>query len=206
MEDKLLIIFARNPVLGKVKTRLAKSIGEDKALDVYQQLLRFTIEESSKVAADKMLCFSDYVDESMLTENMLSSVQQGNDLGERLKNAFAKGFQLGYGRIVLIGSDSFEIDASDIQKAFFSLDKKDTVLGPSTDGSYYLIGLNAPFEQIFKNKPWSTDVVFKRTYLELMLYNKSIALLEEKSSIVTPQDFENYTKNQQTNTQQAPSI
>lgn len=206
MADKLLIIFAKNPILGQVKTRLAKEIGEDKALHIYQKLFDFTLTESIKVSADKILYFSDYIDEDKLLGGMQSALQKGDDLGERMKNAFADGFKNGYGRIVLIGSDSFEIKATDIQKAFFSLDEKDVVLGPSTDGSYYLVGLNTPFEPIFKDKPWSTEVVFKRTYLELILYNKSIALLEEKSSIVTSADLVAYNKRQQIDSSKEPSL
>jgi rSAM/selenodomain-associated transferase 1 len=192
MADKLLIIFAKNPVLGKVKTRLAKEIGDNNALDIYQQLLDFTLTESTKVMSDKKLYFSDFVDENKKIPHLSYALQKGKDLGERMKNAFSEGFKAGYGRIVLIGSDSFEIDQDDIRKAFMYLNEKDSVIGPSTDGSYYLIGLKAPFEPIFSDKPWSTNVVFKRTYLELILFNKTISLLEEKSSIVTPEDWTKY--------------
>ncbi|MEO9258482.1 MAG: TIGR04282 family arsenosugar biosynthesis glycosyltransferase [Crocinitomicaceae bacterium] len=194
MSDKLLIIFARNPVQGKVKTRLAQGIGDEEALKIYHELLDFTIEESSKVSAEKMLYYSDFIPEQQLNNDFSIALQTGEDLGERMKNAFSEGFKKGYGRIILIGSDSFEIDANDIQKAFFMLNDKDTVIGPATDGGYYLIGLKAPFEPIFTNKPWSTDVIFKRTYLELMLYNKTIALLEEKSDIDTLEDLEEHYK------------
>jgi rSAM/selenodomain-associated transferase 1 len=194
MTDKLLIIFARNPVQGKVKTRLAEGIGDDEALRIYHQLLDFTIEEASKVSAEKTLYYSDFVPEEPLNNDFSIALQTGEDLGERMKNAFSEGFKQGYGRIILIGSDTFEINSSDIQKAFFMLNEKDTVIGPATDGGYYLIGLKAPFEPIFANKPWSTNVIFKRTYLELMLYNKSIALLEEKSDIDTQEDLEEYYK------------
>jgi len=194
MADKLLIIFARNPVQGKVKTRLAQGIGDEEALKIYHELLDFTIEESSKVSADKTLYYSDFLPEQNLNSDFELTLQSGEDLGERMKNAFSEGFKKGYGRIILIGSDSFEIDANDIQKAFFMLNDKDTVIGPATDGGYYLIGLKAPFEPIFTNKPWSTNVIFKRTYLELMLYNKTIALLEEKSDIDTMEDLEEHYK------------
>lgn len=194
MSDKLLIIFARNPVQGKVKTRLAQGVGDEEALKIYHELLDFTIEESSKVSADKILYYSDFLPEQNLNNDFTLALQTGEDLGERMKNAFSVGFKKGYGRIILIGSDSFEIDANDIQKAFFMLNDKDTVIGPATDGGYYLIGLKTPFEPIFVNKPWSTDVIFKRTYLELMLYNKTIALLEEKSDIDTLEDLEEHYK------------
>lgn len=192
MTDKLLILLARNPVKGKVKTRLAQSTGEDEALRIYQHLLDFTVEEAAKVAADKIIYYSDFIPEIPAHKDFKAALQCDGDFGERMKDAFWKGFQKGYGRIILIGSDSFEVNANDIQQAFFLLNEKDSVLGPAKDGGYYLIGLNAPFEPIFVNKPWSTNVIFKRTYLELMLYNKTIGVLEEKSDIDTIEDWEEH--------------
>ncbi len=102
--SELLIVFVKNPELGKVKTRLAKEIGDKEALAVYQKLLQITIEAAKGCRADVRFYFSNSIDEN-IWPGYQSKIQSGVDLGEKMKNAFHDGFSAGFERIVIIGSD-----------------------------------------------------------------------------------------------------
>ena len=127
MSKTLLIVFVKNIILGKVKTRLAKTIGDNKAFDVYKQLVDITEECSKKVNADKHIYFSDVVINSKWV-NDLKFVQEGEDLGQRMLNAFEHGFNLGYERIILIGSDLPDISEEIIDDAQTVLDTSQSTM------------------------------------------------------------------------------
>ena len=118
------------------------------------------------------------------------TVQKGNDLGERMKNAFAKGFNDGYNQIILIGSDLPDIKKSHIQSAFNALNSYDTVFGPAEDGGYYLIGLSKMQKMVFSNKPWSTSKLLNETLRELEQQSTSFSTLETLNDIDTLEDLE----------------
>jgi rSAM/selenodomain-associated transferase 1 len=124
-QGSLLIIFVKNPVPGKVKTRLAKTLGEEKAFKIYQQLLQHTHKVTQKLAMDKAVFYSDAVDQEDIwnSNEFQKFVQEGSDLGKRMLNAFKTGFRNGYRKIVIIGSDTFEITAKIINEAFDALPK-----------------------------------------------------------------------------------
>ncbi|MCD4731472.1 MAG: DUF2064 domain-containing protein, partial [Bacteroidales bacterium] len=105
-KDCLLIVFAKNPVLGKVKSRLAESVGFYNSFLVYKELLYKTHEVTKNIDIPKLVCYSDFVDHNDLWENNIyqKSQQKGNDIGIRMRNAFIEAFNLGYKKIVLIGS------------------------------------------------------------------------------------------------------
>ena len=131
MSKKLLMIFVRNPELGKVKTRLAKTVGDKRALEVYNDLLKYTRDISIKCSSEKAVFYSHFIDDFDGWSNVLYQkfVQEGiNDLGVRMQNAFKLAFEKGYNRVVIIGSDCLEISTHDIEEAFFSLEKK-VILG-----------------------------------------------------------------------------
>ncbi len=115
-----LIIFARNPVLGKVKSRLAATLGEEKALLIYKALLTHTHNISIKLSADKFIFYEDYINDDDLWENHIYKkfLQQGDDLGSRMKNAFSYLFEKKYEKIVIIGSDCYELSMDIIIEAF----------------------------------------------------------------------------------------
>src|SRR5450432_3229162 len=102
-----LIIFVKNPVLGKVKTRLADALGEENALLIYQKLLQHTFLITTNISADKYVFYMEYINHNDLWKNELykKELQAGNDLGERMKNAFELLFQKAYKEVVIIGSD-----------------------------------------------------------------------------------------------------
>ena len=91
------------------------------------------------------------------------AVQDGTDLGQRMNNAFLQGFMDGYDSICIIGTDCYELTSSAINKAFTALRSHNAVIGPAKDGGYYLLGLRKPYPELFLNKEWSTNIVFKQT-------------------------------------------
>ena len=191
MEENLILIFTRNPEFGKVKTRLAASIGNQNALDVYKFLLKHTQEIVSKVDATRRVLYSEEIINNDIWDNKLyqKALQSGTDLGEKMKNAFAEGFKNGYKKIVIIGTDLYDLEASNIEIAFQKLENHDVVIGPAEDGGYYLLGLKCIPENIFSNKEWSTETVFKDTLNDIVTYK--IHLLDTKNDIDIVDDIKN---------------
>ena len=165
MEKELLLIFTKNPQLGKVKTRLAKTIGDEKALFIFNKLVSKTSKVVEKVNMHKSLYYSDYIHDKDLWEGRVSdkNIQEGNCLGERMANAFKKGFDDGFNRIIVIGTDLWDLDTQIIKKSFKALKNKDGVIGPAMDGGYYLLGLSKWMPQVFDGKNWGSSSVFDDT-------------------------------------------
>ncbi len=157
-----LIIFVRKPELGKVKTRLAAQIGNEKALEVYIKLLDHTQTICTTIKADKYL-FGTESKHDIYWDGFLQACQQGEDLGTRMMNAFNFLLKKEYDKVVIIGSDCISLTENIIENAFIELEENDAVIGPSEDGGYYLLGLKSLHTDIFNNKNWSTDSVFSDT-------------------------------------------
>jgi hypothetical protein len=178
MESNILIIFAKNLVHGKVKTRLASSVGVDVAFEVYKELIDHTKTIAKNVNADKIVYYSEQVEHTDIwNDGFLKAKQQGVDLGERMKNAFQGMLQLGYTKAVIIGTDCPSLNAQIIHDAFDALDQKNVVIGPAYDGGYYLIGMKDLYEELFHAVPWSTDTVLKTTIAICDRFNLSYSLL-----------------------------
>ena len=107
-----------------------------------------------------------------------------------MQQAFEQAFQDGFQKVIIIGSDLYDIDHKLIDEAFSKLDQNDIVIGPATDGGYYLLGLKQVYPEIFKNKPWGTDEVLKLTLQDLK--SKTIALLALKNDIDYVEDLEDF--------------
>lgn len=197
MKNNALIIFTRNPELGKVKTRLAKTIGDENALIVYQDLLLHTQSVIQDLDIDKFVFYDAHINLNDIwnEEIYTKKLQNGLDLGERMQNAFQELFDDGYENCIIIGSDLFDLTSEVVLKAVINLETNDVVIGPAEDGGYYLLGLNSMLPEIFKNKMWSTEIVLADTLKDLQ--NKSVLLLETLNDIDTYQDLErsNYNLN-----------
>lgn len=156
-----LIVFVKNRKPGTVKTRLASSIGNKAALDVYSKLVEITSAAASEVDVKRLVSYSGNVEKGDAFDDKLfdKNIQSGDDLGTRMLNAFDKAFADGNRKVVLIGSDCPEISAKIIQNAFQKLDDADCVFGPASDGGYYLIGLRKRIPQLFKEMEWSVETV-----------------------------------------------
>lgn len=180
MQRQLLLIFVKNPEAGKVKTRLAATIGADNALDIYKKLLLHTHQITSELNITKAVFYSDFVDNEDIWENSkyLKFIQHGNDLGKKMENAFKQGFDQGYSDICIIGSDCYQLRATHIKSAFDLLTHNEVVLGPSADGGYYLLGMNKLFSEFFNHKKWSTSEVLKDTLEDTQTLKIKHTLLE----------------------------
>ena len=165
----LLIIFTRNPILGKVKTRLAKTVGDKTALDIYTFLLKKTKEITLDSPCDKVVYYSEKLIKNDIwnCNSFKKEVQSGEDLGAKMKNSFYKAFENNYCKVVLIGSDIYDLESYHINEAFKKLETNDVVMGPALDGGYYLIGLKKMHPKIFDNKKWGSSTVRKDTLKNL---------------------------------------
>jgi hypothetical protein len=164
MNNNQLIVFVKNLIPGMVKTRLAKDIGQDMAMEVYKELVSFTAEISDKVKdVDKAVYYSLYVEmwDFFNDEKYQKSIQQGNDLGQRMLNAFYDAFEEGYEKVVLIGSDTPDISKKLIVEAYAKLDDSDVVVGPAEDGGYYLIGMKDAHKELFEGMTYSHADVYQ---------------------------------------------
>lgn len=146
----VLIIFTKNPLYGKVKTRLAATVGNDKALEAYKTLTNHTHAITYYLNCSKIVFYTDEIVEDGIWKDYQKQLQHGTDLGERMMNAFEYVFQNEYLKAVIIGCDCPELTEQIIKKAFEHLDKYDVVIGPAADGGYYLLGMKKLYESYFK--------------------------------------------------------
>lgn len=191
MNKSLLIIFTKNPELGKVKTRLAATVGNEVALAIYFQLLQKTCEVAMGLNHDKVVYYSDHIEERDLwnKDSFSKAVQSEGDLGERMKNAFIDAFAQGYERVCIIGSDCMDISTEILNEAFEKLHNRDTVIGASQDGGYYLLGMSKMIPELFDNKAWSTDEVFITTLEDFIRLGLDHAELPILNDIDTEKDL-----------------
>lgn len=179
----LLLIFTRNPELGKCKTRLAAKVGDKTALDIYKFLLQHTVSITKNLDCDKWVFYSEEVWEQDVWDSKIYSkkLQVGLDLGERMLKAFQEGFNSGYENIIVIGSDMYDLSQSDLEVAFRKLKVQDFVIGPAEDGGYYLLGMRKLKSELFTAKEWGTTTVLGDTLANLETEN--FALLKEKNDV-----------------------
>ena len=188
MNKELIIVFVKNILLGKVKIILAKTIGDEGAFNIYSELVKITETETTKVDTDRRIYFSDAIINSKWPKDS-KYVQEGSNLGERMKNAFIEAFNDDYEKVVLIGSDLPDISKHIIAQGLDALKKHDVVFGPAEDGGYYLIGLTKPYYQVFDNKPWSQPNLLETTLNDLKNQNIKFTLLQTLNDIDTFEDL-----------------
>jgi len=173
--SKITILFLRAPEKGKVKTRLAVSLDKTLVLELYKNFVADVIDAATKVSNIALYCWPPEKKGAVLKWFEYKHpvfCQNGTDLGEKMANSFMEVFESGYKKAVIVGTDIPDITAKIINDAYDKLSTYDTVIGPSEDGGYYLIGFRKDtfFKNCFKGIKWSTDSVFKET----------IAILEKK--------------------------
>jgi rSAM/selenodomain-associated transferase 1 len=193
MNREVVLVFQKNAILGKVKTRLASGMGELRALEIYRHLIQLTYSALEDVPVTVWTYFSDFIPETVNTSIEKSFVQEGQDLGERMANAFARSFELGMDKVVLIGTDCPTLQSNHLNEAFEALTHSDLVLGPATDGGYYLIGMNRRADYLFEVITWSTSQVLSETLNVASQHGLTTTLLHELDDIDTQEDWQRYS-------------
>ena len=179
-----LIVFARAPVLGRVKTRLAASIGAERALAVHQRLFATTVAIAESAVADRLELRLHADDPAVLAATAAPlaargwrvAAQRGRDLGDRMHEALAGALADG-DRPVLIGSDCPSLRADDLRAAFDALRDHEAVFAPAEDGGYALVGIARPLPSLFEAMPWGTPEVMAVTRARTTAQGLRIALL-----------------------------
>ncbi len=187
-----LIIFVRKPEPGKVKTRLAAVLGDEKALHIYRQLLQHTFAIAQATAADKFVFYTDAIEKEDLwnAPQFYKRLQSDGDLGHKMKASFNNVFNEQYQKLVIIGSDCLELSTSIIEEAFLSLDQTDVVIGPANDGGYYLLGMKKMQAAFFDNKQWSTENVYADTLADFKNLGLSFRTMPMLVDVDTAEDWE----------------
>ena len=192
MSEEKLIVFVKAPRPGAVKTRLAKAIGAPAARSAYRQLVEMLLNHLQGLGGVEV-CFSpdDAGSEIQhwLKERWISSPQGGGDLGPRLHSAFQRAFHAGAKRVAIIGSDCPAVKVEDIREAWGGLQTHDVVLGPATDGGYWLIGLRQLQPNLFRGVQWSTENVFAETIQRVQHASLSVHLLRELADVDTDREW-----------------
>ena len=185
---RAVLVFVRAPEPGRVKTRLAASIGAEAALRVYVRLAEHAVREA-RALEDAVVRVHFTPPEAggrvraWLGEGITYFPQAEGELGERMRRAFEEAFAAGFGRVAIIGSDLPDLSTDLLRRALALLEEHEAVLGPARDGGYYLLALRRPFPAIFEEIPWSTDRVLALTVQRLRAAGVEAALLEVLSDV-----------------------
>jgi rSAM/selenodomain-associated transferase 1 len=190
-----VLVFARVPALGRVKSRLAAGIGEPAALAVYHELLAITRAAIVASGIPATVWLADAAGptptatEAQEWATLSTRCQETGDLGQRMTAAFVAAFAAGASRVVIIGTDCPGLRAEQLTQAVGLLNEHDVVLGPATDGGYYLLGLRQPQPELFQNKAWSTASVLIDTQADAHRLGLSAALLPALRDVDTAEDL-----------------
>lgn len=193
MNANALLIFIRNPELGKVKTRLARDLGPEEALRIYRKLLGHTRKVAQAVAVERFLFYSNFIDreDSWPEPDFKKYLQPDGDLGDRMLQAFGQALSH-CEKAVIVGSDCPGLTPLILQTAFEQLGSHDFVIGPAIDGGYYLIGMKKLTPELFRDMTWSTDRVFQETTERMQAMGSSYYVLPTLSDIDYAEDWEKY--------------
>lgn len=189
-----LLIFIKNPIKGKAKTRLAATVGDNEALRIYLELLQHTRNIATQIDAKRNLFYAHFIDnkDEWNNSDFDKQLQINGDLGEKMTAGFQAVFEKKATKAVIIGSDCASLTTDIVTEAFAKLDTHDFVIGPADDGGYYLIGMRAFSPEIFENIAWSTEAVFPQTVDIITKNNKTYALLPTLSDIDYEEDWKKY--------------
>ncbi len=191
------MVFVKFPVPGRVKTRLAATVGAERAAEIYRAMVEIVFR---KLPADfdVIVCFDPEVRRMEMGEWVSGLLprravhflaQCEGDLGLRLERAFTDVFALGFQEVAVIGTDCLDLDAAIFHETWAALADHDVVLGPSEDGGYYLIALTAPRPSLFAAIPWSTERVLVETQARAAAAGVRVHLLPTRFDVDTEEDW-----------------
>lgn len=200
MSKNALIVFQKNAVAGKVKTRIAVTTGDQQALEIYQWLTARTHSVLRESGVETFLFFSEYIPDSDIEtlQGFHLKVQSSGDLGQRMSSAFQNLYSEGFDKVIIIGTDCPGLTALDLKNAFLMLDSCDLVFGPALDGGYYLLGTRQFQPELFEDIPWSTDKVLELTLEKVDQIGLNYELMKVLSDIDTFEDWQKFTSQNQT--------
>jgi rSAM/selenodomain-associated transferase 1 len=192
---KCILLFLRAPERGRVKTRLAASLGDEAALALYRLFVEDMLAMLSRTGFPVILWGHPEAGlasiASWLGPELPLRPQTGKDLGRRMANAFSEAFSDGFDRVVLVGSDIPDLPPRIIRDAFSVLDQKGAAIGPATDGGYYLVSFrkSAFLPEVFENISWSTEKVLEQTLSTFEKNDAPVQLLTPWQDIDTLEDL-----------------
>lgn len=192
---RVLLVFAKAPVPGRVKTRLARTLGDERAAELYRRIGRGVVDRVRDGPWRTVVVHAPPdaapAVRRWLGDDVELRPQASGDLGERMASAFGWAFdEAGARRVCIVGTDAPAVDRSGVEAAFTALDDADVVIGPATDGGYYLLALDRPREWLFRNVPWSTDRVLSRTLRAASEHGLHCRLLDEAVDLDTADDLD----------------
>jgi rSAM/selenodomain-associated transferase 1 len=194
--EKLLVIVAKQPIPGWVKTRLFPKLSPEAAADLYRCFLQDRIQEvKSFKGVDRAIAYTPEDAKetfaSLASDGFELFAQQGKHLGERLNNIFLEKLPQGYKAVSIVDSDSPDLPKSLINESFELLLSRqaDIVLGPCYDGGYYLVGMRKPHPELFRNIPWSTENVLSVTLEKARKMGLNVKLLSVWNDLDTFEDL-----------------
>jgi rSAM/selenodomain-associated transferase 1 len=178
-----LIIFARAPVAGQVKTRLARTVGEAAALALYEAFLEDVAQMTQGLGARRVLAVAGELDHAAITrlaksQRLTVEPQGDGDLGARMAAAIER--HVAHGPVVIIGSDAPTVPRASLHRALDALVDRDVVIGPAADGGYWLIGVRLALPGLFTHIAWSTPSVLPET----------LARLGERAHLILPEHYD----------------
>lgn len=192
--DRALLTFIKNPIPGKVKTRLAATVGSKRALKIYEYLLGKTCQTALSISAHRMVFYSDFIPTGDTWENHLFEKfrQEGTDLGQRMHHALDLALRR-FEKAILIGGDIPGLSSEILENAFRLLDEAPVVWGPAADGGYYLVGLRQSNPALFELDAWSTPDVLERSLDKCRQSGLSWRLLPVLQDVDTEADWQTVT-------------
>ncbi|MBU2491955.1 MAG: TIGR04282 family arsenosugar biosynthesis glycosyltransferase [Bacteroidetes bacterium] len=184
-DNSAVIIFAKMPEPGKVKTRLASDLGNDLAIEFYKYNAAYIFEELSQLNKLGIDCYLFYGIDNNVSEikkwvnkNFIYKPQTGGDLGNKMSDAFQTVFAHGKNKVIIIGTDIPDLSKDILLNAFNQLDNSDFVISPSHDGGYNFLGMKSFYPEVFQNIKWSSEEVFPKTIRQIKELGLSIKVEE----------------------------
>lgn len=196
-----LVIFAKAPIPGEVKTRLCPPLTPDEAATLHGSFVIDMLEQTKLAVTTRQLPFHRYLACAPSSELVFFKImeerqgvrlldQVGESLGQRMHRTFVDLFTKGYKQVVIVGTDVPTLPLSVYQETLAILARSDVVLGPALDGGYYLIGLTQPAEKLFTGVPWSTDQVLAVTQQNALTLGLSVGLTTAWRDVDTIADLQ----------------
>lgn len=194
-DSRCIVVMAREPRSGAVKTRLARAIGDERAAALYEAFLRDTIATCAGTSADVIISFANDAPRSAaffarIAPSLTAVPQPNGDFGARLSAGIAAGFAAGHTRVAVVGSDIPHMASGWIDDAFALLDDADMALGPAHDGGYYLMALRQPEPRLFRGIDWSSGREFAQTLTRARECGLRVALVETTFDIDNEADLD----------------